>query len=145
MAGKPSKQLADIKALAKTTRYLELAVLDLSRRTMGKANNIHFDPCLWEVAQAADFPTMMAIFTLFAGKTVKFPTYEEFSTSIHRASALADWEDGMTEQKLKDKYRPVLGTHVLSGIQRLRALRDLSETWKDIYSKIIDISEDNDD
>jgi len=145
MAGRPSKELDEIKALAKTTRYLELAILDLSRRTMGKASNQHFDPCLWEVSQSTDFPTMMAIFTLFAGRTIKFPTFEEFSKSIHRASALADWEDGMTEAKLKEKYRPVLGTHVLSGIQRLRAMRDLSDTWKNIYSKIIDISNEKDD
>lgn len=144
MAGRPSKELAEIKQLAKTTRYLELAILDMSRRSMA-ADNRTFDPCLWEVAQSTDFQTMMAIFVLFAGKTVTFPSYDEFRLSIHRASALADWEDGMPESKIREKYADTLGSHTLSGIQRLRALRDLSDTWKDLYSKIVDMQEDSDD
>jgi len=144
MAGRPSKELAEIKQLAKTTRYLELAVLDMSRRAMTR-NNRTFDPCLWEVAQSTDFQTMMAIFTLFAGKTVTFPSYDEFRKSIYRASALADWEDGMSSEKLKEKYSDTLGPHVLSGIQRLRTLRDLGDTWKDLYSKIIEMQEGRDD
>lgn len=145
MAGRPSKELDEIKQLARTTRYLELAVLDMSRRCMTQDNRT-FDPCLWEVVQSTDFQTMMAIFTLFAGKTVTFPKHDEFRKSIFRASALADWEDGMSEEKLRDKYSEPLGkSHVMNGIERIRVLRDLSDTWKDLYSKIIEMKEGRDD
>lgn len=145
MAGRPSKELAEIKQLARTTRYLELAILDMSRRAMTQDNRT-FDPCLWEVAQSTDFKTMMAVFTLFAGKTVTFPKQDEFRKSIFRASALADWEDGMPEDKIREKYSDTLGErHVMAGIERLRALRDLSDTWKDLYSKIIEMKEGRDD
>lgn len=129
------KAVQDIKRAIELGKCFEVALLDMCRRNSAKVNN-HFDPIIWEISQSMDYSTAAIILTLFAGKTVKFPSHKEVSTSIHRAAALADRDRGMDDSDIIAKYTDIVGSQIIKDIDDLDSMRELADQWKILYDDL---------
>jgi hypothetical protein len=129
------KDVQDIKKMIEVGKCFDVALLDLCRRNSERVNQ-HFDPIIWEISQSLDYSTAAVILSLFAGKTVKFPSHTEIKSSIHRAAALADRDRGMTDSEIIAKYTDIVGSQIIKDIDKLEEMRKLADQWVILYKQL---------
>jgi hypothetical protein len=144
--GRKSKAVNDIGTLFEVTKSFDLVLLDLGKSGVNPDSKA-FDCSLWEMANTLDYDVVAAILSVFAGKTIKFPTFKEIDHSCLKAACLADHERGMDIDALAAKYGKSFGgkAAMRNMLERMKRLRSLGERWKETFDQLTDILESTHD